>query len=138
MNKILLALVLIILPVSAIADRGVLVGGWSKHFNVEGERNEHHSLLGYQTDSVLAGTYINSHYQRSWFIGLGATTRYNNIRLSAYITAVSGYNGCFHNSGEREKLCIGVMPTVSYERHRVQPTVFFVGQAIALSFRYAF
>lgn len=55
----------------------VLIGMWSIHLKGSGEyfgsgeSNEQNKLIGMVYNGIGAGTFINSHNDRSWFIGIG-------------------------------------------------------------------
>jgi hypothetical protein len=60
------------------SENAVLMGMWSIHlkgsgeyFGGSGESNEQNKLIGIVYNGIGAGTFINSHDERSWLIALG-------------------------------------------------------------------
>lgn len=121
------------------------VGGWSKHLNdSDYDRNENNQLYAFEYRNWLAGTFVNSFYDRTWLVGYN--WRYENGRFEAgLITGVSyGYD---EEDADKSKYAISyngwspvLFPYIGYSLYNsdsleVVPTLGLLGSALSLSFQ---
>jgi len=91
-NTLALTLVLAVMLSPATQAGTLAIGLQTYHFDRDVKpdecRNETHSLVGYEANNILAGTYINTHCRRSYFLGYSKQL-YKGIGFD--IDLVSGY-----------------------------------------------
>lgn len=144
-TSIIVALSLCILPAQA-ADYAVNIGLWSEHTINDGpelnEKNQLVQLTMYEerinTDQnrmfTTAGTFVNSHYVRSYFVGAGREWVLidDTAAVGAFIATIKGYEG--HIDTMVEGLLIIPVVYFDYEMIRIAT----MGPAVNVSLKYEF
>ncbi|CAL9978275.1 antimicrobial peptide resistance and lipid A acyl ation protein PagP [Vibrio phage K449] len=120
-------------------------GGWSHHLNdSDYDYNENNKLHALEYQNWLAGSFVNSYYDRTWLVGYNF--RYENGRFEAgLITALSyGYDEDDVSDMKFALNYKGFMPVlfpyIGYSLYNsdsleVVPTLGLLGSALSLSFQ---
>lgn len=132
-------LLLVLLASKAEAETYLHTGAWSHHIGSDYDYNEQHDLLAVEHENVMAGYFRNLFGDDSALAGYRFTDQWTeHVEASVLVGASYGYRGdCLmpQYAGQR-KACPLVVPTVTYTEYRVQPSVFVMGNAVAVSVRW--
>ena len=116
------------------AQTAVHLGGWSHHIITDGLNSSHNAVMIEQGD-WLVGRFTNSYDQPTSAIAYGQTWEKGNWKVSVHGGLVYGYSDCYSDKGDGRTWCPMVYPSLSYTKHRVQPTVGLIGEAFVLTIR---
>jgi len=135
MNRLIVAF-LLVASADAFASGAYLhTGAWSKHFS-DDAYNESHSLLAVEYRSYMAGYFKNSYGEDSVFAAKRWSWSRGNWEAGIAVGAVYGYRHCFKGWADRSRrVCPLVSPSLTYTKYAIQPSVLFMGNAVALSVR---
>ena len=132
-----LVLILAVYASNAKAETYVYAGAWSQHFGTDQTYNERHDLLAVEHKGIMAGYFKNSYSHDTVFAGYRFTRQWGDFEGGLLVGAMRGYNDCIKGNvpGESTKVCPMAAPSITYTAHKVQPSVLFLGNAVAISFR---
>lgn len=137
LNGLLVALIALMASMDARAETYAYTGAWSKHIASDYDYNETHNLLAVEHGGYIAGRFDNSFDTETYFAGTTYSTQWLDFEGTLMVGAMYGYKGCKgQQSQPRKTVCPMVAPAVSYTEYSVQPTVFVLGNAVALSVRW--
>ena len=119
------------------------LGAWSKHIDIgnrDNNYNETHNLIAIESNNWMAGRFKNSYDDETFFVGHRFTKQWHNLELGLTAGAMHGYRDCRlkDRPDSSKKLCPFVVPSVTYTKHRIQPSVMLLGNAVAFGFRLKF
>lgn len=124
-------------------------GGWSIHEKNylkyrNGKRiyniNEDHNFIGLQYNKWLIASYENSFYKRSYLVGYEFYSKeiFKNITANVKVGFISGYPDCKTWMDKRTDFCPMMAPEITYTKFKLQPSITFMGNSLALTFKYKF
>jgi hypothetical protein len=125
------------LCVPAHAETALHAGGWSYHI-VTGNKVDYtssHDLVAVEHKRVFAARFRNSFGRESYALGRTWTWAKGNLEAKVVVGAVRGYRGWYGDYQDKTEILPIIVPMLSYTRHKVEPTVLLMGEAIAFSFR---
>lgn len=123
------------LTTPAKAEAMVYAGAWSEHLIQGEDLNEHHDLVGIERDGWFAGRFINSHFRETLAVAYHWTRQRGDVEYGAFLGAMYGYTRCIGEDGTGKDVCPLVVPTAAYTKHRIQPVIMLMGDALAIGFR---
>lgn len=139
-SKLFWALSALVLAMAACqhahAETALMAGGWSHHLS-SGEYTETHKAVMVEHGNYLAGTFTNSYGRETWALGYGGAIQRGHWRLSGHVGLMRGYERCYGagQPGDNTKVCPMAYPALTYTRHRVQPQVGLLGEAVVFIVR---
>ena len=137
MKKLLLASLLAV-SCSASAHT-IYVGSLTYHFDRDSEYNETNETLIYKHDSGWAtGYFKNSYYEDTFFVGKQFTIERDGIEIGIMPTLIHGYEQSQIIGLCSGKDCVSALPTFSYTKYEVQPTIIFGGTFFSFMIGYEF
>lgn len=120
-RRIFAALTLVGLPIVSAArdypDVGISLGLWTQHLNPGKDTNEYSQLVAFSYSNYVAGRFINSYDDETFFGGKRFHTdkfrslKYENffIQGNLYLGLIHGYGDRFLNLGGASP---GILPTL--------------------------
>ena len=143
LKSIVIFTLLLFSSIPVLADDYIYTGSWSYHFDQKDHpiSNENHELIGYQHNSWMVGSYKNSWGDQSYIIGREFSIKqYGNFKFSALVGADYGYMSCDTPPEHTEppKWCPAILPTVTYVKYDVQPSLAIMGRALTFQIRWKF
>ncbi|WP_020408909.1 hypothetical protein [Hahella ganghwensis] len=134
----LIAMVLAAFSTSSIAETfTVHGGGWSHHIDSSDyDYNSNHRLIAGEYRDWIGGYFRNSFDEDSFFIGHRFNKQLGDIRLSIMPGATYGYRHCTKPKdldGNDRRVCPVVVPSATYTKYQVKPTVSLMGTAVVLT-----
>jgi hypothetical protein len=99
MKNLILALTMFVACGACSASESINIGVWTEHYHNDSPNyNEDNDFIQFKTtnddgDFVTFGTFTNSHYTKSEFIGLGYTVPAGPIDVDSAIVIIKGYEG---------------------------------------------
>lgn len=124
---------------NARAETNVFVGAWSKHV-VSGSKdlNEQHDLIAIEHNDWFAGRFINSHDRETFALAHKWAWRHGKLEAGVYGGAMVGYRSCYGDNGDSAKTCPMIAPYLTWHTGPVNPQIFVMGEALAVSIRVGF
>lgn len=121
------------------ADTNIFVGAWSKHLISDDETlNEQHDLYAIEHNGWFAGTFTNSYHRESYAVARKFDWRYGKLEGGVYVGAVRGYKKCFGDDDSNTDTCPLAVPYLTWHTGPVNPQLFLLGEAVAVSIRIGF
>lgn len=135
----------IVFAATANAEINVTFGGWSYHVQDRDIiTNEDHKLLGlsYVNENNgwggFAARFDNSFDRESYALGVAKYWSVSDFIVGIQGGAVYGYTSCMGNEGDKSVWCPMVVPSISYAKWDLQPTIMLMGPAVVFAFSYSF
>lgn len=98
MKNLILALTILVVSVASHATESINFGVWTEHYAGDCScYNEDNDFIQYTTMNdetrhfATFGTFTNSHYTKSEFVGVGHSEVRMGIEVSAALVAIKGY-----------------------------------------------
>lgn len=110
-------------------------GAWSKHLTSDEELNEQHNLVAIEHNNWFAGTFKNSYDRESYAVARKFSWSYAELEGGVFVGAVRGYRRCWGDDDSSNNTCPFAAPYVTWDAGPVNPTVFLLGEALAISVR---
>lgn len=124
---------------NAKGETNLFVGAWSKHLISSSDNlNERHDLLAIEHNKWIAGRFVNSYNRNTVFAGRKWAWSYGKLSAGVYGGAMLGYRSCYGDNGSNAKLCPMAAPFVTWDTGVVNPQLFLLGEALAISARLEF
>jgi hypothetical protein len=121
------------LSAKASAD-SVYLGGWSKHLS-SGNYNSNHKLVAYERDKKIVGHFVNSYDRDTWFAGQKISWSARGYEYGIYAGVTYGYRACLGRRESHAIICPAIAPFLSYTRHKIQPSIIMLADAVAITLR---
>ena len=124
---------------NAKAETNIFVGAWSKHLISDDETlNEQHDLYAIEHNNWFAGTFKNSYNRESYAIARKFDWHYGKLEGGVYVGAVRGYRRCWGDDDSNTDTCPMIVPYLTWHTGLVNPQLFLLGEAVAVSIRIGF
>lgn len=121
------------------ADTNVFVGAWSEHLFSGDDYNEEHRLLALEHDKVFAGYFRNSYDEDTFTAAYKLSERYGGLEAGVYVGAMYGYRHCLEGwANQSRRVCPMAAPFITWDAGPVNPQIFLLGEALAISIRVGF
>ena len=133
------SLILALTATPTLAETSIHAGGLSYHVatGYKNDYNNNHKLLAVEHNGLLIGRFSNSYKRTTAIAVYGWNRQWGNWRGAVYVGAMRGYRSCYGDDGDKAVVCPVAFPSLHYTTWRVQPGVFLLGEAIALTVRVA-
>lgn len=129
-------LLILLWPISAMAEQKMYVGMLSYHYDRDTDYNETHALIGYERNGYFIEVFENSKYNTTWYAGIVKRHVYDfndNWSFGSDIGLIKGYD--FHD----EKVSVIGFPMITYQREKFGIDFRFgYDEVIAARFTYNF
>jgi len=145
--KSLLSILLVLVSFSSNAD-SLYTGAWSEHFMgakveeggaVLSVSNSTHNLLAYEHNNIIIGYFKNSYGTDTVVVGYKFNLlEVGDFKASVYTGVDYGYYSCGGIAAQdaSHKVCLAVVPEISYTKYKLQPTILMLGGAVAFSLKW--
>lgn len=132
-----LVLILAVYASNAKAETNLFVGAWSEHLISGDNLNEQHDLIAVEHNQWFAGRFINSYERETFAVAHKFKWSYGNLEGGVYVGAMRGYRSCYGDKGDSAKICPMVAPYLTWDAGPVNPQLFLMGEALAVSIRFS-
>lgn len=92
-------------------------------------------MVAIEHNNVIAGGFKNSYNRETYFGAYRWAWKYKGLSAGVYGGLMHGYSTCWGEDGSSKNVCPMVAPFVTWDAGPVNPQLFLIGEAIAVSIR---